>query len=145
MLKNITTEDDLDALLNSITVYGEDFPEATGGGSESSTSSIISVEVECVPSAFEAHAENQRVTRQRVVKATGEQAERMVNCSANEFSPIHPSSVKIKISTVDRTKTDLPNIIGVVMEIVGDCYRVRTRYGILESLSRWKFTVKSFY
>jgi hypothetical protein len=72
-----------------------------------------------------------------------QQAERMKALSNKRFPPAHfGDNVTVKVPDVDRGRGDLRNIVGVIVEVQDDMYRVGNKDGTLKELfSRNQFTV----
>lgn len=80
----------------------------------------------------ESVATNNSINREGIQQ----QAERMLQRTVRKYpDALIGSNVKIKIPTVDRTRIDFSNLLGVVMEVKGDfpMYKIGTKIGVLQN------------
>lgn len=78
------------------------------------------------------------VSANNVINSAGlaKQADRMLRGTVKHFPELSVGdNVTLKIPNVDKTRVDLPNLLGIIMEVRGICpmYKVGTRSGILQS------------
>lgn len=82
--------------------------------------------------------------RSRARSRLNQQAHRMTKRSAQLFPPAQiGQSVRIPVPDVDRAKADFGNILGVILEVIDNCfYKIGTKWGKLNSLyARNQFSV----
>ena len=76
-----------------------------------------------------------------MVQAIQQQAKRMLTRSTRSVRAVEKGdNVAVPVPTFDRSKGDPPNIIGVVMEVEGTKYTIRTSQGVIKGrLARNQF------
>ncbi|XP_043485342.1 KRAB-A domain-containing protein 2-like [Leptopilina heterotoma] len=125
VIKKIRTEDDLQDVLKSNDVDEND----DASGSSSSDDSIDRRQEEIMSA------------RQEAAERLERQAKKMKTVSDKHHEAIEVGdNIIIPIPDVDKAKSDLRNVVGVVLEIEHDLFKVGTRHGIINRLySRSEF------
>uniref|UniRef100_A0ABD2VUG2 Integrase catalytic domain-containing protein n=1 Tax=Trichogramma kaykai TaxID=54128 RepID=A0ABD2VUG2_9HYME len=107
----------------------------------------LSQEVETEPSLTNAPTSTSRIlkARKRAAEALEHQAKRMKTRSDNKQKPITVGDcVTVPIPDVDKAKSDLRNIIAIVLEERDGLFRLGTKHGIINKISELDICQQKF-